>query len=41
MAATISTPIAAPVIAATRFRKDNTNSARGAAKFVADTLAAT
>jgi Transposase DDE domain group 1 len=37
--ATVSTPVAAPVIAATRLRKGNTNSARGAAKFVADALA--
>ncbi|MHB1289387.1 IS1380 family transposase [Georgenia sp.] len=37
--ATISTPIAAPVLAGTRLRKGNVNSARGAGKFVADTLA--
>ena len=37
--ATLSTPLAAPVIVATRLRKGNTNSARGAAKFVADALA--
>ena len=35
----ISTPTAAPVIAATRLRKGSTNSARGAARLVADTLA--
>jgi len=37
--ATISTPTAAPVIAATRLRKGSTNSARGAARLVADALA--
>jgi len=37
--ATISTPHAAPVIAATRLRKGSTNSARGAARLVADALA--
>jgi len=37
--ATISTPAAAPVIAATRLRKGSTNSARGAARLVADALA--
>jgi len=36
--ATISTPISVPVIAATRLRKGNTNSARGAARLVADAL---
>ena len=37
--AIVSTPTAAPVIAATRLRRGGTNSARGAAKFVADALA--
>jgi hypothetical protein len=37
--ATISTPLAAPVIAATRLRKGSTNSVRGAARLVADALA--
>jgi Transposase DDE domain group 1 len=37
----ISTPISAPVIAATRLRKGSTNSTRGAARLVADTLAVT
>ncbi|MEP7370574.1 MAG: IS1380 family transposase [Dermatophilaceae bacterium] len=37
--ATLSTPIAAPVIVGTRLRRGATNSARGAAKFVADALA--
>jgi len=36
--ATVSTPLAAPVIAATRLRKGPTNSARGAARLVADAL---
>jgi hypothetical protein len=36
---TVSTPLAAPVIAATRLRKGTANSARGAARLVADTLA--
>ena len=36
---TVSTPISAPVIAATRLRKGSTSSARGAASFVASTLA--
>lgn len=36
--ATLSTPTAAPVIAATRLRKGSTNSARGAARLVADAL---
>jgi Transposase DDE domain group 1 len=35
----VSTPTSAPVIAATRLRKGSTNSARGAASFVAATLA--
>jgi hypothetical protein len=34
----VSTPISAPVIATTRLRKGSTNSARGAARLVADTL---
>jgi hypothetical protein len=34
----VSTPAAAPVIAAARLRKGSTNSARGAARLVADTL---
>jgi len=37
--AVISTPTSAPVIAATRLRRGGTNSARGAARFVADALA--
>jgi len=37
--ATISTPTAAPVIAATRLRKGSTNPARGAARLLADALA--
>jgi hypothetical protein len=37
--ATISTPTSAPVIAATRLRKGSTNSARGAARLIADSLA--
>ncbi|HEY5150638.1 MAG TPA: IS1380 family transposase [Mycobacterium sp.] len=36
--ATLSTPAAAPVIAATRLRKGSANSARGAARLVADAL---
>ena len=39
--ATISTPLSAPVVAATRLRKGSTNSARGAARLVADALATT
>ena len=39
--ATVSTPTSAPVIAATRLRKGSTNSARGAARLVADALATT
>jgi hypothetical protein len=35
----VSTPTSAPVIAATRLRKGSTNSARGAASFLAATLA--
>jgi hypothetical protein len=34
----VSTPVAAPVIAAARLRKGSTNSARGAARLVTDTL---
>jgi hypothetical protein len=37
----VSTPTSAPVIAATRLRKGATNSARGAARLVADALAST
>ena len=40
LAATISTPLAAPVIAATRLRGGNANSARGAARFAAEAVAA-
>jgi hypothetical protein len=36
--ATVSTPLAAPVITGTRLRKGSTNSARGAARLVADAL---
>ncbi len=36
--ATVSTPIAAPVITATRLRKGTVNSACGAARLVADAL---
>ena len=36
--AVVSTPLAAPVIAATRLRKGSTNSARGAARLVTDAL---
>jgi hypothetical protein len=39
--ATLSTPLSAPVIAATRLRKGATNSVRGAAKLLADALATT
>jgi Transposase DDE domain group 1 len=39
LAATISTPLAAPVIAATRLRGGNANSARGAARFAAEAVA--
>ncbi|MFE7246149.1 hypothetical protein ACFU9C_50890, partial [Streptomyces sp. NPDC057580] len=34
----VSTPLSAPVIAATRLRKGPSNSARGAAAFVAETI---
>jgi hypothetical protein len=37
--ATVSSPLAAPVIVATRLRKGSTNSARGASRLVADALA--
>ncbi|MBA2438522.1 MAG: IS1380 family transposase [Acidimicrobiia bacterium] len=37
--AILSTPVSAPVIAATRLRRGATNSVRGAAKLLADTLA--
>jgi Transposase DDE domain group 1 len=40
LAATISTPVAAPVIAATRLRGGNAASARGAASFVTASVAA-
>jgi hypothetical protein len=36
--ASVSTPLAAPVIAATRLRKGSANSARGAARLLADAL---
>ena len=38
--ATAWTPLSAPVICATRLRKGSTNSARGAARLVADALKA-
>ena len=38
LAATISTPLGAPVIAATRLRGGNANSARGAARFAAQAV---
>ena len=38
--ATVSTPLSAPVICATRLRKGATNSARGASRLVADALKA-
>ena len=38
--ATVSTPLSAPVICATRLRKGSTNSARGAARLIADALKA-
>jgi Transposase DDE domain group 1 len=40
LAATISTPLAAPVIAATRLRGGNAHSARGAASFATEAVAA-
>ena len=39
LAATISTPLGAPVIAAVRLRGGNANSARGAARFAAEAIA--
>jgi hypothetical protein len=39
LAATITTPLAAPVIAATRLRGGSANSARGAARFAAEAVA--
>jgi hypothetical protein len=39
LAATISTPLAAPVIAGTRLRGGSANSARGAARFAAEAVA--
>jgi len=36
--ATVSTPLAAPVIAACRLRKGSVNSARGASRLLADAL---
>jgi len=36
--ATVSSPLSAPVIVASRLRKGSTNSARGAARLVADAL---
>jgi Transposase DDE domain group 1 len=39
LAATICTPLGAPVIAATRLRGGNANSARGAARFAAEAIA--
>jgi hypothetical protein len=38
LAATVSTPLGAPVIAATRLRGGNANSARGAARFAAEAI---
>ena len=40
LAAAVSTPLAAPVIAATRLRGGNANSARGAASFAAESVSA-
>jgi hypothetical protein len=40
LVATVSTPLAAPVICATRLRKGSTNSARGAHRLVADAVRA-
>ena len=40
LAATVSTPLGAPVIAATRLRGGNANSARGAARFAAEAIGA-
>src|SRR3954468_2220574 len=39
LVATVSTPVAAPVIAATRLRKGATNSAKGAFRLIGDALA--
>jgi len=39
--AIVSTPVSAPVLAATRLRRGGTNSARGAARLVADALVTT
>jgi len=39
--AIVSTPLSAPVVAATRLRRGGTNSARGAARLVADALVTT
>jgi len=39
--AIVSTPLSAPVVAATRLRRGGSNSARGAARFVADALVTT
>jgi len=39
--AIVSTPLSAPVVAATRLRRGGTNSARGAARIVADALVTT
>jgi Transposase DDE domain group 1 len=39
--AIVSTPLSAPVVAGTRLRRGGTNSARGAARFVADALVTT
>jgi Transposase DDE domain group 1 len=39
--AIVSTPLSAPVVAATRLRRGGTNSARGAAKLVSDALVTT
>jgi hypothetical protein len=41
LVAIVSTPLSVPVVAATRLRRGGTNSARGAARFVADALATT
>jgi hypothetical protein len=39
LVATVSTPLSAPVIAATRLRKGSTNSAKGAFRLISDALA--
>ena len=39
--AIVSTPLCAPVVAGTRLRRGGTNSAKGAARFVADALVTT